>query len=91
MNGLWVVLPALFLWESVGVVMDTFQDNVIVKHKKKDDDADEATNVVSEGNSSPSSYSPSMFFYYLSAGCIVAYVVLVPAILSLAEPVPVQH
>ena len=78
MNGLWVVIPLLFLWESVGVVLDQFNANSISTNKKSD-------NVIKY-----TSYKPSIIYYYMGASLIVLYIVLVPAILSMAPFVPVQ-
>jgi hypothetical protein len=77
MNGLWVVLPVLLLWESSAEVsrVSVLAEKTLSKKTDKPVDAWMLP-------------APGMFWYYLSAGLIVLYAILVPAILSSAEPVP---
>jgi hypothetical protein len=60
MNGLWVVLPALFLWESAGVIVDQFSFSEAATAKKTDGSA--------PAPGIDQSRAPPMIFYYLSAG-----------------------
>ena len=82
MNGLWVIIPLLFLWESVGVILDQFNQSQLINISKKNDTTATSNN--------RHSYKPSIIYYYIGAGCILLYIILVPSILSMAPFVPVQ-
>ena len=85
MNGLWVVVPALLLYDSF--VRLTFAVNSSTNHFHEME--------VAGGKGSSMSiidlkYSvPSAAMWYAGAATIVAYCVLVPAVLFTAEGVPV--
>eukprot|EP01038_Epipyxis_sp_PR26KG_P005197 gene5197-7234_t len=76
MNGLWVVVPALLLWDSAARLTNACQI-------KKNDNI-----MINEGF--PSS-SPSKTWFYVMAGLLVLYMILVPAVLFTAKGVPVSN
>jgi hypothetical protein len=71
MNGLWVVVPAVLLWDSWSRITNacSFQANI---------------------NQRFPCNAPSNNVYYVLVGFLVAYIVLVPAVLSTAGVVPVK-
>lgn len=74
MNGLWVVIPALLLWDSFVRLMDVSD---VAKARL------DLENV-------PRAGTPTKIWWQVAAGTIVIYMVLVPAILFRAEGVPVE-
>jgi len=74
MNGLWVVVPALLLWDSFARLTDI---------------ADVAKGRLDLPNL-PKAGAPSKLWWQAAAGLIGLYMVLVPGILLSAEGVPVQ-
>lgn len=74
MNGVWVVIPLLLLWDSFARVMDVAE----VAKARLDLEC------------VPKAGTPSSWWWKATACTIVAYMMLIPAILFSATGVPVQ-
>ncbi len=75
MNGLWVVIPALLLWDSFSRLTDVCD---VAKARLDLEDV-------------PKAGAPTKVWWKSAAICIVLYVVLMPAIIFSAKGVPVKH
>jgi hypothetical protein len=73
MNGLWVLVPLVLLWDSWAQL-----NSACVKAKMGATRRDYAE------------WAPSQLWYYIIAGTLVVYCILIPAVLFSAKGVPVS-
>lgn len=74
MNGLWVVLPLLLLWDSFARLSHQVSSSM---------------GPYSVDSASPKG-APSKYWFYVAASIIAVYMILVPAVLFTAKGVPIK-
>lgn len=84
MNGLWVILPLLFLIESCFAILNQFNFIGILSNYKKNDE------LIKQFENYIPKYHLHKIYYYLCLILIIVYIILVPSILGSAPFVPVK-
>jgi hypothetical protein len=88
MNGLWVVVPALLLWDSF--VRLTYAADLASGARKDLDSTFHQITVSRKTSAYLAGNLPSKAMWYAGAAFVVAYNILVPAVIFSAEGVPVK-